>query len=155
MLDNEMYMQGGVQVMNAPSSELAHPFSEMYSSASLTVPNTPKEGIVIKVGYVGANYSEGQMRRKKMRPRFPGIEVAGTIHEVGGNIPNCNYNIGDKVILFPDEERADSGYAEYLAIDDTRQVMQVPDNIPLEVAAMLPGDALSAYSAVLAAKPHV
>jgi len=155
MLDNEMYMQGGVQVMNAPSSELAPPFSEMYSSASLTVPNTPKEGIVIKVGYVGANYSEGQMRRKKMRPRFPGIEVAGTIHEVGGNIPNCNYNIGDKVILFPDEERADSGYAEYLAIDDTRQVMQVPDNIPLEVAAMLPGDALSAYSAVLAAKPHV
>lgn len=154
MLDNEMY-RGDVMVMNAPSSELVHPLSEMYSSASLTVPDTPKEGVVIKVAYIGANYNEGQMRRKKMRPRFPGVEVAGIIHDVGSAIPNCNYNVGDKVILFADEQLADSGYAEYLAISDTRKILQIPDNIPLEVAAMLPGDALSAYSAVLTAKPHV
>jgi hypothetical protein len=77
------------------------------------------------------------------------------VHQVGANLPNCNYNVGDKVILFPDERLADSGYAEYLAIDDTCKILQVPDNIAQEVAAMLPGDALSAYAAVLAAKPHV
>lgn len=84
-----------------------------------------------------------------------GVEVAGHIHDISNSLPNSNFTIGDRVILFPNEDLADSGYAEFLAIDDTRQVMQIPQNVPLEVAAMLPGGALSAYAAVLAAKPHV
>lgn len=156
MLDNDMYRSGEVAVINAhPASDLVHPMSELYSSASLVVPETPKEGVTIKVCYIGANYNEGQMRRRKMKPRFPGKEVAGRIHDIGSSLPNCNYSVGDKVIVFPDDQMADSGYAEYLAISDTRRVLQIPDNVPLEVAAMLPGDALSAYSAILAAKPHV
>jgi len=155
MLDNERNHNGDVQLMNSPSSALVPPFSDMCSSASLSVPDTPKDGVVIKVGYVGACYSEGKMRRKRMRPRFPGVEVSGTIHNVGNNLPNSNFTLGDKVVLFPSDDIADSGYAEYIAVDDTRQVLQVPNNVPLEVAAMLPGDALSAYAAVLAAKPHV
>ena len=86
---------------------------------------------------------------------FVGVEVAGTIHDVSNSLPNSNFTLGDKVVLFPNENLADSGYAEYLAIDDTCQVMQIPHNVPLEVAAMLPGGALSAYAAVLSAKPHV
>lgn len=84
-----------------------------------------------------------------------GVEVAGTIHDVSNSVPNSNFTLGDRIILFPNEDLADSGYAEYLAIDDTRQIMQVPRTVPLEVAAMLPGGALSAYAAVLAAKPHI
>ena len=84
-----------------------------------------------------------------------GVEVAGTIHDVGNNIPNCNFTPGDKVILYPTDEVASSGYAEYLAIEDSCQIIQIPAEVPLEVAAMLPGCALSAYAAVLSAKPHV
>ncbi|XP_070199840.1 alcohol dehydrogenase-like isoform X3 [Littorina saxatilis] len=156
MLDNELHQNGGVQVMNKPSSSLNHPLSsEMCSSASLSVPSTPKDGVVVKVSHVGACYSEGQMRRKRIRPRFPGVEVAGTIYDVSNSLPNSNFCVGDKVILFPDEDLANSGYVEYIAIDDTCKVLQVPQNISLEVAAMLPGGALSAYAAVLGAKPHV
>lgn len=156
MLDNELNHNADVQLMNPPSSAaMAHPLSEMCSSASLTIPETPKDGVVIKIDYIGASFAEGQIRRKRIRPRFPGMEVAGTIHEIDQNLPNCNFTPGDKVILFPDSSLAESGYAEYLAISDTQQLMQIPRNVSLEVAAMLPGGALSAYAAVLAAKPHV
>ena len=49
MLDNELNHNGDVQLMNKPSSAFAHPFSEMCSSASLVVPETPKNGVVVKV----------------------------------------------------------------------------------------------------------
>ncbi|XP_076471918.1 alcohol dehydrogenase-like isoform X2 [Babylonia areolata] len=157
MLDNEVHHKtnNNMQLLNKPSSMMAHPFSDMCSSASQPVPETPKEGIVVKVEYVGACYSEGKLRRKRMRARFPGMEVAGTIHQVGDSLPNCNFTPGDKVILFPDEQLSNSGYSEYLPVPDTRQVMQVPDDLPLEVAAMLPGGALTAYAALTTAKPHV
>lgn len=86
---------------------------------------------------------------------FTGIEISGIIHDVGNSLPNSNFTPGDKVILFPDDNIVDSGYTEYLAVEDSRCILQVPQNMPLEVAAMLPGGALSAYAAVLAAKPHV
>jgi len=156
MLDNEVRPSPAHLLSNSPNSSLSHaPFSDMVSSASLTVPSTPKEGLVVKVSHVGACYSEGQMRRKRIRPRFPGVEVAGTVHDIGNALPNSNFCPGDKVILFPDERLADSGYCEYLAVEDGNRVLQIPDNVPLEVAAMLPGAALSAYAAILAAKPHV
>ena len=63
MLDNELNHNGDVQLMNKPSSAIAHPLSEMCSSASLIVPETPKDGVVVKVridfrvggGSVGGN----------------------------------------------------------------------------------------------------
>lgn len=155
MLDNEMY-HGDVQVMNrSNSSSLANPLSEMCSSASLRVPDTPKDGIVLKVGYIGACYPEGQIRKKQIRSRFPGVEISGTIHDVSESLPNCNFTKGQKVILYPSEELAGNRFEEYIAVDDMRHVMQVPDDVPLEVAAMLPGGALAAYAALTAATPHV
>lgn len=84
-----------------------------------------------------------------------GVEIAGIIHDVGNALPNCNFTPGDKVIIFPDDNLADSGYAEYLAIEDPNCILQIPQNMSLEVAAMLPGGALTAYAAILAARPHV
>ncbi|XP_076450674.1 alcohol dehydrogenase-like [Babylonia areolata] len=157
MLDNEVNCNADVQLMNPSSASMsmAPPLSELCSSASLAVPETPKSGVVIKIDYIGACFSEGQIRRKRIRPRFPGMEVAGTIHDIGHNLPNCNFMHGDKVVLFPDTTLAESGYAEFLAIEDTCQLLQIPQNMSLEAASMLPGSALSAYAAILAAKPHV
>lgn len=55
----------------------------------------------------------------------------------------------------PNEDNIDNGYAEYLAVNDTHSVIQIPNNIPSEVGAMLPGGALTAYAAVNTARPFV
>uniref|UniRef100_A0A0B6ZW18 Enoyl reductase (ER) domain-containing protein n=1 Tax=Arion vulgaris TaxID=1028688 RepID=A0A0B6ZW18_9EUPU len=124
------------------------------ASSSMPIPETPHSGLTIKVQYAGACYEEGQSRRKRFTPKFPGNEIAGTIYDIGNDIPNCNYSYGDKVIIVPDED-SNTGYAEFISIEDTARVIQVPNNVPLEVAAMLPGGALTAYAAVNCAKPHV
>lgn len=38
---------------------------------------------------------------------------------------------------------------------DVDQIYQLPSNMSLAVAAMLPGGGLTGYSAVLKAKPHI
>lgn len=157
MLDNEAYHSGNNNnaLMNKSSSAMAHSLSDMCSSASVPLPLTPKEGIVMKVEYVGAHFREGQLKRRRIRTTFPGMEVAGVVHSIGNAISNSNLTPGDRIILFPDDQLSNSGYSEFLAVQDTRQVMQIPQEVPLEVAAMLPGGALTAYAALLAAKPHV
>ncbi|GFO35030.1 NAD-dependent alcohol dehydrogenase [Plakobranchus ocellatus] len=123
--------------------------------SSMPVPATPDNGVLVKISHAGACFTEGQTRNKKYTPQFPGNEVAGTIHEVGNNLPNANFSVGDKVMIMPNEATVNTGYAEYVPVMDPSQVIQVPNKVPLEVAAMLPGDALKAYAAVNCAAPHV
>ncbi|CAG5133460.1 unnamed protein product [Candidula unifasciata] len=122
--------------------------------SSMPIPDTPQSGLTVKVCYVGACFNENQVKRK-LKPKFPGTEVAGIIHEVGNNIPNSNYMPGDRVIIVPDEAIISSGYKEYIPIEDPSNVIQVPQNVPLEVAAMLPGGALTAFAAASCARNHV
>ncbi|XP_046339557.1 alcohol dehydrogenase-like isoform X2 [Haliotis cracherodii] len=169
MLDNELN-RNEVQVIKREnmsqqlgmSSQMGGPFAEV--SSTMAVPETPKGGVLVKVCYAGACYNEGHMKKRGIRPRFPGIrdtslypgyEIAGVIHDVCNTIPNCNYTPGDKVILFPEESVASSGYAEYIPVQDSGCILQLPQNMGLDVAAMLPGGALTAYAAVTNAKPHV
>ncbi|XP_060062423.1 uncharacterized protein LOC132542987 isoform X1 [Ylistrum balloti] len=160
MLDNEVN-QNEILVPRALES-LAMPFDS--ASSSSTMPEIPKGGLLVRVCYAGACYSEGMLRRKQIRPSLPGIhdtslypgmEISGVVQDVCASLPNSNFTTGDKVVIYPDEDMADSGYTEYLAVEDVQNCLQIPQNIPLEVAAMLPGGALSAYSALLKAKPHV
>lgn len=123
--------------------------------SSMPVPETPKAGVLVKIAYAGSCYTEGKSRSRRFTPQFPGDEVAGTIHDIGNDLPNCNYTIGDKVIIVPEPESVGTGYAEYIPIEDTTRVIQIPNSVPLEVAAMLPGGALKAYAAVTSARPHV
>ncbi|XP_059158427.1 quinone oxidoreductase-like [Physella acuta] len=123
--------------------------------SSMPVPETPKAGVLVKLAYAGACYAEGRNRQKRFIPQYPGNEVAGTIYEIGNDLPNCNYTVGDKVIIVPENDNFNTGYAEYIPVEDTTRVIQIPNTVPLEVAAMLPGGALAAYAAVNSAKPHV
>lgn len=127
-------------------------FGEVHSS--MPIPDTPTNGVLVKVDYAGACFKEGRSSSKRYTPQFPGNEIAGTIHDMGNNTQNSNLSIGDRVIVVPETDNHNTGYAEYIPMADSR-VIQVPDEVPLEVAAMLPGSALSAYAAILAAKPHV
>ena len=123
--------------------------------SSMPVPDAPDSGVLVKISHAGACYLEGQSRNRRYTPQFPGNEVAGTIHEVGNNLPNGNFTVGDRVMVMPGEESTNTGYAEFVPVDDVSRVVQIPNKVPLEVAAMLPGDALKAYAAVNCAAPHV
>ncbi|BFZ04939.1 hypothetical protein BsWGS_07978 [Bradybaena similaris] len=143
-----------IQSSNFQSSSLISS-SLAEASSSMPIPDTPYSGVSVKIQYAGACYDEGQTRRKRLSLKFPGNEVAGTIYDIGCNLPNSNYTVGDRVIIVPDEEEMNTGYTEIVPVEDTSRVIQVPNSVPLEVAAMLPGSALTAYAAVNCAKPHV
>ncbi|KAK3575814.1 hypothetical protein CHS0354_024286 [Potamilus streckersoni] len=127
----------------------------MECSSSVMEPAVPKGGVVIQVQYAGVYYSEGQLRKTGLRPRLPGFEVSGTIYSVCKSLPNSKINLGDRVILYPDEEQNDERNTEFIPVGKVEHVIQLPQNVDLAVAAMLPGGALQAYSAVLKAKAHV
>lgn len=156
MLDNEMN-KNEVQVCARPMMGVSAGISSMPMEASSTMsamPGCPKGGIIVKVCYAGVCYSEGHIRKGHFRPALPGPEVAGKVYDVCNTIPNCNIMPGDNVIVFQDEDVSDH-YQEFISVEDAENVIQVPNTIPLEVASMLSGSALSAYNAVLKAKPHV
>lgn len=95
------------------------------------------------------------LRKSQLKPCFSGIEVSGVVQDVSQSLPNGNFSTGDRVIMYPEEDMDNQGITDYMAVEDVDTVLQVPSNIPLEVAAMIPGGGLSAYSALLKAKPHV
>lgn len=126
-----------------------------FEFGSSSMPPIPKGGLLVRVAYAGACFSEGQVRKKDIRPVLPGSEIAGYIQDVCTTLPNHNFTQGDKVILFPEEGDFSTGCAEYLAVNDVSKCVQIPNSIPMEVAAQLSGSALSAYCALLKAKSHV
>ncbi|KAK0168474.1 hypothetical protein PV327_002268 [Microctonus hyperodae] len=86
---------------------------------------------------------------------FPGYEVAGIVESLGTGVSDdCNYAIGDRVILYP-FDGIPNGYVEYLVVPDLKYLIKVPDTMPLSVAAMLPAGALLAMNTVFAAHEHV
>lgn len=86
---------------------------------------------------------------------FPGYEVAGIIESLGSGVADdCNFVVGDRVILYP-FEGIPNGYVEYLVVHDLKYLIKVPENMSLSIAAMLPAGALLAMNTVFAAHEHV
>ena len=81
--------------------------------------------------------------------------MAGVIHDICNSLPNCNLLPGDKVIIFQDQDSVHDGMQEFIPVRNAENVIQIPSNVSMEVASMLPGAALEAYNAVLRAKPHI
>jgi propanol-preferring alcohol dehydrogenase len=144
-----------VQSSDFQASSRIHSSDIGEAISSIPIPDTPTSGLTVKVSYVGAYFDERQTTRRKVAAKFPGNEIAGIIHKIGRDLPNSNYTAGDKVIIVPDEAIMSTGYSEYIAIEDPSNVIQVPNSLPLEVAAMLPGCALTAFAAVTSAREYV
>ncbi|CAD6201190.1 GSCOCG00000001001-RA-CDS [Cotesia congregata] len=86
---------------------------------------------------------------------FPGYEVAGIIESLGSGVTDdCNFVVGDRVILYP-FEGIPNGYVEYLVVHDLKYLIKIPENMSLSIAAMLPAGALLAMNTVFAAHEHV
>lgn len=82
---------------------------------------------------------------------FPGFEVAGVIESLGTDLDeSCGFKVGQRVILYPFED-APAGYSELMVVPELKNIIPIPDELPLAVAAMLPTGALLAMNAVLSA----
>ncbi|XP_039268942.2 alcohol dehydrogenase-like [Styela clava] len=113
-------------------------------------------------------------------PIVLGHEISGTVHAIGEEADNTDLKVGDRVIVYPwlacgncgycnggqgniccgqsnyiGCTGPNGGYSEYIEITDPKYVLKVPDNIPLDIAAMLPCSTLTGYNAVSKVKPTV
>ncbi|MEE7625352.1 NAD(P)H-quinone oxidoreductase [Methylobacter sp. Wu8] len=102
--------------------------------------------VLIKVAAAGINRPD-VMQRKGLYPPppgasdIPGLEVAGTIQSLGGNIGHLN--VGDRVCALV----AGGGYAEY-CLASAALCLPVPENLSFTQAAALPETFFTVWSNV-------
>lgn len=130
------------------------------------IPGIPTGGARVKVFYAGACYTDRQVKqsgKKRLRSPgvqdtslFPGYEVSGVVDAICNTRADSPIAKGDKVVVYPEgQELLEIGYAEYIIVPDVRNLIKVPDTVPLKEASLLPCGALRAYSAVQRANPLV
>ena len=109
----------------------------------------PAEGeVVLKVGACALNYHDlftlkGMPGIKIGFPLIMGIDVAGTIAEIGAGV--TGWSVGDRVVIDPIDrdkpgligETRDGGLAEYVAVRAS-QLVKLHDDIDFSTAAALP-----------------
>ncbi|SIS86548.1 quinone oxidoreductase family protein [Chryseobacterium gambrini] len=107
---------------------------------------TPKPNageVLIKIESVGVNYADTIRRRGDNYPEpspvpfILGIEVAGTIEELGEGVDNLA--IGTRVFAIP----GSGGYAQYIPISATA-VIPLPESIDFDTAAAILAHGLTA-----------
>lgn len=104
---------------------------------------TPQAGeVLIQVAAVGINYADLAQRQgtyltRTRVPMIPGLEVAGTVIELGPGVTSPT--VGTRVAAF-----ANGGYAEYTTAT-TSAVLPIPPNLDFAHAAAFPVQGLTAY----------
>ena len=100
--------------------------------------------VLIKVSAAGVNRADLLQAAGNYPPppgasQTLGLEVSGTVAEVGGGV--TQWAIGQQVCAL----LAGGGYAEFVAVP-AGQVMPIPDGVPLDHAAALPEVACTVWS---------
>lgn len=103
--------------------------------------------VLIKVAAAGINFADTQMRQATyaMLPELPcvlGIEVAGTVEALGDGV--SAFAAGQRVAAALFLAGADSGYAEYVAVDQSA-VLALPDGVSYGDATALLMQGLTAH----------
>ncbi|MFP1884655.1 quinone oxidoreductase family protein [Lonsdalea quercina] len=109
---------------------------------------TPQPGhVVLRVGASSFNYHDvftvqGMPGISIPLPVVPGLDLAGTISDIGDNVEG--WRVGDRVLVNPIKpnvglmgEMIDGGMAEY-ALADAAQLIALPDRVSFAQAAALP-----------------
>src|ERR671917_2606593 len=103
--------------------------------------------VLVRVGASSFNYHDvftvrGMPGIKVPMPVVIGLDLAGTIAEVGEDVPG--WSVGDRVLInpiYPGKglmgEMLDGGMAEYCRAS-AKQLIRVPDGVSFEDAASLP-----------------
>lgn len=127
--------------------EIAQPGGpEVLTAASRPVPAVGPKDVLIQVAAAGVNRPDVLQRRGHYpsppgAPEWPGLEVAGTIVEVGSEVNR--FRIGDAVCAL----LQGGGYAQFVAVD-ARQVLPVPNGLSMIEAAALPEVVFTVWSNV-------
>lgn len=100
------------------------------------VPSYGPGEVLIRIAAAGVNRPDILQRRGRYpppsgAPTHPGLEVAGTVVQVGADVRD--FAVGDRVCAL----LQGGGYAEYCAVAST-QVLDVPGNLTMIEAASLP-----------------
>ncbi len=97
--------------------------------------------VLIRTAFTSVNFADIKNRTgKKDKGNFPmvlGLDIAGTIEEVG---ENSSFSKGDRVIAFP----KNGSYAEYVVATEAL-VYKIPDALSFEIAATFPTVAILSY----------
>ncbi|HEY9758320.1 MAG TPA: zinc-binding dehydrogenase [Oculatellaceae cyanobacterium] len=106
-------------------------------------PTITETQVLVKVAAAGVNFADILQRKNvypipQKLPRIPGFEVAGTIESVGNKVTGLK--VGDRVGALT----MDGGYSEFAAAEAIN-VFPIPKGVSFEVAAALPGQALTVY----------
>jgi NADPH2:quinone reductase len=109
---------------------------EVLRLATRPMPRPRAGEVLIQVAAAGVNYPDTLQRRGRYTPPpgasdIPGLEVAGTIREIGDEVEG--WRIGDEVCAL----LAGGGYAEY-CVAPARQCLPVPPGMSLVSAAAIP-----------------
>lgn len=106
----------------------------------------PKLGanqVMIRVEAAAVNFVDiknryGQHHSLHEPPYIPGVDVSGTIEQLGENV--TNFNIGQRVCGFT----VSGSYAEY-AVLDSQLAFPLPDHVSFEIGASVPVVGLTSY----------
>jgi len=109
---------------------------EVLTPHDAPIPYAYEGELVIKVQAAGVNRPDilqriGAYPPPKDASPLPGLEVAGTVHQIGRN--TAGFSIGDKVVALCNG----GGYAEYVSVP-SGQVLPLPNGWSMTEAAALP-----------------
>jgi NADPH:quinone reductase len=110
-------------------------------------PSFSADEVLIKVAAAGINRPDVAQRKGNYPPPahapqdIPGLEIAGTIAEVGANV--IHWKVGDKICALV----IGGGYAEYCNVP-AGQCLPIPENLSFTEAASLPETFFTVWSNV-------
>lgn len=131
-------------IMNTQCSAIVAEASggpEVLSLREVTIPKAGPGEVLFKVAAAGVNFIETYQRSGVYPATFPftpGTEAAGTVVAVGDGV--TDFSVGDHVAT----AEGRGTYAQY-AIVEAHKALHVPAAIPLDIAAALPLQGMSAH----------
>ena len=129
--------------MKAVLYEAAAADASLTRVGTLPVP-TPSPGeLLVEVAYAGINFKDIMARRgdpgyAKTWPFVPGLEVSGTVRALGEGVDG--FAPGDQVLAL-----TNAGGLAQQAVAAAALTVRIPDGVPAETAAVVPGALTTAH----------
>jgi len=120
---------------------------DVFEIQELPTPSPGPGEVCIRVSKAGINFADilsrmGLYPGAPKPPFTPGMEVSGTIHELGPDVEG--FEVGDRVV----GSGTNGSYAEY-TVSNCKGVFKIPKDVSFEVAASFPAVYLTSYLMII------